>query len=185
MNGTRMQGGVVAVALAATLGLSWAGMSAVPTSAADRVGGTFALERVDLKFAGGEKVRVLAAGQDVRAEAEITFAGSGQLVGAWEIAEPVSTAGAPQFRTLELVSRLLGVGRREVLSSPLLPSVVPGTYLLRLKITTPAPEAVGAALALRYFVGAASGEPAGGAGIPESLSVREPAPGASPENRMF
>ena len=185
MNGTRMKGSVIAVALAATLGLGWAVLATGVADAADRIGGEFALERVDLRFAGGEKVRVLAAGQEARAEAEITFAGAGQLGGAWEIAEATTTAGSPQFRTLELVSRLLGAGRRELLSSPPLPTAAPGIYLLRLRITAPTPEIVGGDQPLRYFVGSVSPDPAGKAGIPETLVVRDPLPGVPPEGRTF
>src|SRR5512140_3257676 len=104
---------VVAVALALTAGLTLAlgGPHSGAARAAERVGGDFAIERVDLRFVGGEKIRVLAAGQSVRAEAEITFTGTGQLGGTWEIAEPTTTSGNPQFRSLELVNRLLGMGR--------------------------------------------------------------------------
>jgi hypothetical protein len=173
-----------AVALAA-LGLCCRGASAGLANAADRIGGDFALERVDLRFVGGEKVKVLAVGQEARAEVEITFVGTGQLGGAWEIAEPATTAGSPQFRTFELVSRLLGMGRHEVIASPPLPTALPGNYLLRLRITTPKPETVGAAQPLRYFVGAATTDQSGAVGGPECLSVGDLAVGGPADSWAF
>jgi hypothetical protein len=184
MSGMRIRAGAGAVALAA-LGLFCSGSPAGPASAAERIGGDFALERVDLRFAGGEKVKVLAAGQEARAEVEITFVGTGQFGGAWEIADPATTAGSPQFRTLELVSRLLGLGRREVITSPPLPTALPGAYLLRLKITAPKPETVGAAQPLRYFVGAATMDQSGAAGGPGCLSVGDLAVGGPAESWTF
>lgn len=142
---------LVALALAAALPLAAAGSHPGTVRAATRVGGDFAIERLDLMFVGGEKFKVLAAGQDARAQVEITFRGSGQLGGAWEIAEPTTTAGQPRFRTLELVSRVLGMGRREVLTSPPLPTSIPGAYQLRLRITSP--ESAEAPVTVRYFVG--------------------------------
>lgn len=155
-----------------------------PASAAERVGGEFALERVDLRFVGGEKVRILAVGQDVRAEVKITFTGTGQLGGAWEIAESTSTAGSPRFRTLELVSRLLGMGRHEVLTSPPLPTATIGAYQLRLRITQP--ELIGPPLLLRYFVGQRGGEAVTGqAGVPGAIAARGPAAGSSADSLQF
>jgi hypothetical protein len=152
--------------------------------AAERVGGEFALERLDLRFVGGQKVRILAAGQDVRAEVEITFAGTGQLGGAWEIAEATTTAGSPQFRTLELVSRLLGMGRHEVITSPPLPTTAIGAYLVRLRITSP--EIVGSPLVLRYFVGQSAGEAVSvQTRGPGTIEARGPAAGSPADDLKF
>jgi hypothetical protein len=140
-----------AAALAALLAAAPAALQPLPASAAGRVGGGLSLDRVEVRFVGGERVTVIPAGQQLRAEAEITFSGTGQLNGAWEIAEPASTAGAPQFRNLELVSRLLSLGHREVLASPPLPTAGVGAYLLRLRITAPALPAP--APLVQYFVG--------------------------------
>lgn len=186
MIGTVIFGKVVKVALSliAVLALSPGGLGPGVARAAERIGGDLTLERVDLRFVGGEKVRVLAAGQVARAEAEITFAGTGQLGGSWEIAEPGTTSGSPRFRTLELVSRLLGMGRREVLSSPPLPTASPGTYLLRLRITTP--ETAGSPLLVRYFVGHPHDEAVTApAASPGTLAAHGPAAGSRPDSLQF
>jgi len=175
----RICGRVVTVMLALTAALTLSPGVLQPGSAraAERVGGDFALERVDLRFVGGEKVKVLAVGQDLMAEVEITFTGTGQLGGAWEIAESTTTAGSPQFRTLALVSRLLGMGRHAVLTSPPLPTTTVGAYLVRLRITTP--EIVGSPLVLRYFVGQSGGEAvAAQASAPGTIAARGPAAGS-------
>ena len=129
-------------------------------------------------------VKVLAAGQQVRAEAEITFGGTGRLGGAWEVAEPTTTAGSPVFRTLELVSTSLGAGRREVLASPPLPTAATGAYQVRLRIT--APEVDAPPPPLRYFVGGPGGETAGGqAGAPGTLEAHGPSDGGPADALKF
>lgn len=151
--------------------------------AAERVGGEFAIERIDLRFVGGAKVKVLPAGEQVRAEAEITFKGTGQLGGEWEIAGPTTSSGSPQFRTLELVSHLLGMGRRETLASPPLPTAASGAYLLRLRIRQP--ETTGQPLVIRYFVGPSGGPIPGMAGAPVAIAARGPTAGSPADGRTF
>ena len=172
-----------ALALTAALTLVPGAMQLVPARAAERVGGEFAIERLDLRFVGGAKVRVLAAGQNVRAEAEITFTGTGQLGGDWEIAGPTTTSGTPRFRTLERVSRLQGMGRHEVIASPPLPTAAVGAYLLRLRITQP--EIAGQPLVIRYFVGQPGEAAAGQTGAPGPLAARGPAAGSTAAGGKF
>lgn len=172
----------VALSLTAVLALAPGGWQSGPAHAAERVGGDFAIERVDLRFVDGAKVKVLAAGQQVRAEAEITFRGTGQLGGDWEIAGPTTTSGSPQFRTLELVSHLLGMGRRETIASPPLPTAATGAYLLRLRVKQP--EIAGLPLVIRYFVGP-PGSAAGKAGAPVAIAARGPVAGGPAGGLMF
>lgn len=176
----RIVAGALALAAALTLcaGLQRPGHAL----AAGRVGGDFGLERVEARFVGGEKFRVIAAGREARAEAEITFRGAGQLAGAWEIAEPNTTAGSPRFRTLELVSRQLGMGRREVLGSPPLPTAAIGVYHLRLRITQP--ESAGPPLTLKYFVAQPDLKAAAGA-APAAILARGPAAGVAADGLKF
>lgn len=185
MIGKAIRGGgaTVALVLTAALTLFPGGPHPGPARAAERVGGDFALERVDLRFVGGEKTKVVAAGHQVRAEAEIIFTGAGELGGDWEIAEPGTTSGNPRFRTLELVGRLLGSGRREVLSSPPLPTVAVGAYLLRLRITQP--KSAGPPLVIRYFVGAPGQAAAGQTGDPGTIVARGPAAGGPADGPGF
>ena len=177
-------GAVTAVlALTAALALAPGGLLSGPAHAAERAGGDFAIERLDLRFVGGEKVKILAAGQDVRAEAEITFTGTGQLGGDWEIAGPATTSGSPQFRTLELVSRLMGMGRRELLASPPLPTAAIGAYLLRLRIRQP--EVAGQPLVIRYFVGKPEEAAAVPSGAPGTIAARGPEAGSPADSLKF
>jgi len=173
----------VALALTAALTLALGQLLSGPAHAAERIGGDFAIERVDLRFVGGAKVLVLAVGQNVRAEAEITFKGTGQLGGDWEIAGPTTTSGNPQFRTLELVSRLLGMGRHEILTSPPLPTAASGAYVLRLRVKQPA--IAGPPLVIRYFVGPAAATAAGQAGAPVAIAARGPAAGSPADGPKF
>lgn len=175
--------GAAALALTLALTLAPGGLHPGQANAAERVGGDFAIERVDLRFVGGAKVRVLAVGQKARAEAEITFKGTGQLSGEWEIAGPTTTSGNPQFRTLELVSQLLGMGRHEILTSPPLPTAATGAYLLRLRVRQP--ELSGQPLVIRYFVGPAGGPAPGMAGVPATIAARGPAAGSPADGLKF
>ncbi|MHB8837040.1 MAG: hypothetical protein ACYC9Y_15230 [Candidatus Methylomirabilia bacterium] len=180
---TRGRSVTLALALTAALGFAPGVGQSGPAHAAERVGGDFAIERVDLRFVGGAKVKVLAAGQQVRAEAEITFKGTGQLGGEWEIAGPTTTSGSPQFRTLELVSNLLGMGRHETITSPPLPTATTGAYLLRLRIKSP--EIAGQPLVLRYFVGPPASAAAGPAGTRVAIAARGPAAGSPADALKF
>jgi hypothetical protein len=170
-----------ALALVGAVSLAMAAAGSGTARAAERASGPLAVERVDLRFAGGEKVRVVAAGTAMRAEAEITFRGSGELAGAWEIADPGTTGGSAQFRTLELVNRLMSLGKREVLASPPLPTAAVGAYVLRLRVERP--QADTGNLALSYFVGQAGGAPATAGGA--AFEARGPAPGSGPKGMAF
>jgi hypothetical protein len=136
-------------------------------------GGPLRIERVDLKFADGSSATVIERGGSLQAAAEVTFRGSGLLAGAWEIAEPTTTPGAPQFRILLRITRNLAGTGREQFKSPALPSAIPGSYLLRLTISRPSlPDGK---LEVRYFVGEATGEaPVAQAAIPPTLTARGP-----------
>ena len=80
---------------------------------------------------------------------------------------------SPSFRTLELVNRHFGPGRREVLASPQLPATATGAYLVRLRITVP--ELADDAPTLSYLVGLPGGEAAAGpAGAPGTLVAHGP-----------
>ncbi len=128
------------------------------------------VSRVALSFAGGSVLEVVRPGAPVRVRARLTTTGSGLLRAVWELADPSSTAGKPVFRPVHTVRRYLAGSGEHVLDSPLLPSRRAGSYLVRLRITDPAP---GFALPrLRYFVNA------GSARVMSPLQVSAPAPGA-------
>jgi len=122
--------------------------------------GAFGVTREALAFDDGAAVRVVQAGDRLSARAEIDFTGSGSMNGTWEIAGPSSTAGQPQYRELQPVTRgLIGHGP-EIVKSPPLPTDAPGYYLLRLRIAQPLPGFDPPILA--YYVGAAGATARGG-----------------------
>ncbi len=113
----------------------------------------FSVSRIALAFDDGTPVRLVAPKESVRAQAELSFNGSGLLRAAWEVAEPATTLGEPIFRTLQLVRQpLLGASPVRIVS-PLLPATSSGPYQLRLRITEPLPGFD--APVIRYFVGEA------------------------------
>jgi hypothetical protein len=115
----------------------------------------FAITRVALTFDNGAPVRVVAAKETMHAQAEIRFNGTGLLQATWEVAGPASTAGEPFFRPLSSVRQYLAGGDRQTLSSPNLPAETSGLFLVRLRITDPAPDFEQPVV--RYFV--SSGRP--------------------------
>ncbi|MGA8005284.1 MAG: hypothetical protein WCA17_04230, partial [Burkholderiales bacterium] len=116
--------------------------------------GLFGITREALAFDDGAAVRVVQAGDRLSAQGEIDFTGSGSMSALWEIAGPSSTAGQPQFRELQQVTRGL-IGREpEIVKSPDLPTDSPGYYMVRLRITQPLPGFDPPMLS--YYVGNAS-----------------------------
>jgi hypothetical protein len=110
----------------------------------------FNISRLALSFDNGAPVRVIERKQPLRANAEITFNGSGMMQATWEIADPASTSGEPVFRPLLPVRQYLIGHETQTLESPALPTENPGLHLLRFRITDPAPGFE--APIIRYFV---------------------------------
>lgn len=104
-----------------------------------RSAASFAISRLALSFDNGAPVRVIDRKKPLRANAEITFNGSGMLQAMWEIAGPASTSGTPVFRPLLPVRQYLIGNETQTLESPALPTDSPGLHLLRFRITDPAP----------------------------------------------
>lgn len=122
--------------------------------------GQFGVTREALAFDDGAAVRVVQVGDSLSARAEINFTGTGSMRATWEIAGPSSTAGQPQYRQLQPVTRgLIGHGP-EIVKSPQLPTDAAGYYLLRLRISQPLPGFDPPVLA--YYVGAAGATARGG-----------------------
>lgn len=115
----------------------------------------FGLSRLALLFDNGAPVRLLGLNEPLHALAEINFTGSGLVQATWEVAGPSSTAGQPVYRPLTSVRQYLVGGNKQVLRSPGLPTNSSGFYLVRLRITDPAPGFEQPVL--RYFV--SSGKP--------------------------
>jgi len=138
------------------------------------ISGNFIVERLDLKFEDGSTTKVLTEGDVLKAKAEITFKGSGLLAGAWEVAEPTTTPGSPQFRNLLIINKNLAANRQETLWSPALPTATAGSYILRLSLNRP--KLQDDAPVIKYFVGKAPGEDVlqGRKEIPDSISALGP-----------
>lgn len=102
-------------------------------------GAGFSLSRLALSFDNESTLGVVKQDTRLRALADLSYNGSGYLQGVWEIASPESTAGTPVYRPLKFVSEFIGAGGEVILRSPRLPSAQTGLYLVRLRITQPAP----------------------------------------------
>ncbi len=134
----------------------------------------FSISREALQFDNGAPVRVLARREALQAFAEIDYSGSGLLQAVWELAGPTSTTGEPIFRPLSQVREFVApTGEKKVLKSPPLPTDAIGLYLVRLRITDPAPGFE--APVIRYFVG--EGRP-GRELPPQPMSAYSPPPSA-------
>ena len=128
------------------------------------VGGSAAAQlgitREALTFDDGAVVRVVQANDPLLAVAEVNFTGSGTLSAVWEVAEPGTTGGQPMFRELQPVTRGLLGSEPVFIRSLRLPTDSPGVYIVRLRITSPAPGFDPPALT--YYVGDARAAMPGG-----------------------
>lgn len=112
----------------------------------------FSINRQSMRFDDNSIIKLLNEKESLRAKADITYNGSGQLRGKWEVAGPGSTSGEAIFRNLRTVRKYLGSGDKRTLISPPLPSDRAGSYMVRLHITSPAPGFESPVI--RYYVGA-------------------------------
>lgn len=95
------------------------------------------IRRLDLSFEDRSRVKVLPSGDELIAQAELNFDGSGMGQFEWQVAEPSSTRGALVFRRLQVFRRNLAGRGRVTLRSPLLPTNNDGLYVVRLVATDP------------------------------------------------
>jgi hypothetical protein len=93
-------------------------------------GGALAVRRLDLTFAEGRRLAVIARGSELTAKVAIAYSGSGTLRGRWELAEPGGDSDA-FFRVLAQVRESLGGGQVATFTSPQLPTAATGRYRLR------------------------------------------------------
>lgn len=135
-------------------------------------GGALSISQIDLRFQNGGISMVTGTNQIANATAIISYSGSGLLDLAWEVATPASTSGTPVFTTLKTVRQFLGAGRSSVIESPRLPTLLTGSYMLRLRINSPKGSFEN--LVLRYSV-IRSGTPAKAA---KPINLISPLPNA-------
>lgn len=117
----------------------------------------FSITGMSLAFDDDSVVRVVKQKEQVTAKATVSFAGTGLLNGVWEIADPVGSSAEPIYRPIGVVNQYLMGRDKQILRSPVLPTNLSGLYLLRLRLTAPAPGFEKPIL--RYFVGGDSTKP--------------------------
>jgi hypothetical protein len=93
--------------------------------------GLFAIQRMQLSFTNQTNLTVVEPNTELMAYLDVNYSGSGVLEGAWQVAEPGSTDGLPQYRTLRQIKQTLTAAQHTRLPSPLLPTENSGKYLLR------------------------------------------------------
>jgi hypothetical protein len=130
--------------------------------------GPFEVLRFELNFDDGSTLRTIAPGAPLRAEATVSYSGTGELRAVWELADAGSTAGTPIFRPLRNVLRYLGASGRVRLQSPELPTAGSGLHLFRLRVVEP--DTAFPLPTIRYFVM----EEAGRGQAPQPLQLRGP-----------
>lgn len=99
--------------------------------------GQLNFSRVELLFNDGNRKRIVGRREQLNAIADIRYSGSGTLQAEWKVSTVDAVRGSNTFRTLRLVRRpLAGSGSGRVrLSSPSLPTLVPGLYEVKLEFT--------------------------------------------------
>lgn len=112
--------------------------------------GNISLRQIQLEFDDNRTSAIIQSKSQLKANAIVSFQGTGLIEYRWEIASPPSTNGQPVFIPLNTRREYLLSSGQETLSSPALPTSITGTYLLRLNIVRPNPEFE--MPMLRYFV---------------------------------
>lgn len=112
----------------------------------------FTISRQSMRFGDNSIVKLLDTKEILKAKADVTYLGSGQLQAEWEVAGPSTSGGVPIFRRIRTVRKYLLTGERATFVSPNLPTTIAGAYMVRMRITSPAPGFDSPVI--RYFVGA-------------------------------
>jgi len=90
------------------------------------------IKRLELRFPNNlSQLQVTERASLLQAELRVSHSGTGLLEGAWQVAEPGSTAGQPVFSTLRVVRQQLSRQQLNILNSPPLPTDKVGKYILR------------------------------------------------------
>lgn len=133
----------------------------------------FQVTRIDIRFTGGERLKVIEEDEPLQLIADINYVGTGLLRATWEVA-PVAAAGRAFFRPLPpstavlpagdfsgnsfgtrqtrtLVRQYLNSFQRASFRSPVLPTRSVGQYLVRLRIDSP--DLLFEPPVIEYFVG--------------------------------
>jgi hypothetical protein len=114
--------------------------------------GAISVRRIDLAFDDGNRTRVIARGNPLRAIANLRFQGGGIFAGEWRVSVQDGVRGSGFERRLAIIRQpLSGAGNGATrLVSPSLPVDRPGLYVVRL---VPDSSTTGLAIpAIRYYV---------------------------------
>lgn len=129
----------------------------------------FSISRQSMRFDDNSIIKILNEKETLKAKADVNYNGSGQLRAIWEVAGPSTAGGVPIFRPLRSVRKyLMSGGDKTTFVSPLLPSTTAGAYMVRMRITSPAPGFESPVI--RYFIGAR------GASVAPPLPIRVGSP---------
>lgn len=112
--------------------------------------GNVSLRQIQMEFDDGRTSAIIPTSTKLKANAIVSYQGTGLIQYRWEIASPPTTSGLPIFVPLMTRREYLMSSGQTTISSPNLPTTSAGTYLLRLNITQP--EAQFEMPILRYFV---------------------------------
>ena len=112
--------------------------------------GNVSLRQIQMEFDDKRTSAIISANTQLKANAIVSYQGTGLLEYRWEIATPPSTIGQPVFVPLITRREYLMSGGQKTLNSPELPTTIAGTYLLRLNVLQTNPQFE--MPILRYFV---------------------------------
>lgn len=113
-------------------------------------GGNVSFRQIQMEFDDGRTSAIIATSTQLKANAIISYQGTGLIQYRWEIASPPTTSGQPVFVPLMTRREYLMAGGQTTVKSETLPTHIAGTYLLRLNIQQP--NAQFEMPILRYFV---------------------------------
>lgn len=133
--------------------------------------GTLGIQQETLSFDTGAATAMVAQNAPLKARAELSVSGMGQLDAIWEIND-TGTGGDTFYRPLKRVTVTLAGQRTAVLTSPLLPTAQTGRNDVRLRILSP--QTGFAPASIVYFV---TGKNGARAKLP-AIAVSSPANGA-------
>lgn len=105
------------------------------------LGGNPRIQSIVLHFEDGSESAIVGADEELRAVADVTLANVQRLRGVWEVSSVSS--GSQQgdfFQIIGSVDQYVGRQRNVEISSPDLPTIVPGEHVVRLRLTDPEPE---------------------------------------------
>ena len=129
-------GGAIALAGTAVLliallgwGRWWPGLPEVSA-------GPFNVLSAELRFDEGPP-RALATREEVRPVVDISYVGSGEIEGVFELADAGSPGGDAGYRELRRIRRSVAPGQHVQIRGPALPTDRPGAHRVRFRLVSP------------------------------------------------